>query len=906
MEKSLFRYIWTHSKRDQLIVCAVVLASQPFYFASLDLPRQIVNQAIQGEAFREGQATAPFLKLDLHFPNWLGGQSFHIFDGFEVGRIGLLLGLSCLFLFFVIINGAFKYWINVAKGVLGERMLRRMRFDLFSMVLRFTPEALRTVKSSETATIIKDEVEPVGGFIGDAFITPIFLGMQALTALFFIIVQNLWLGLMAIAVVGIQFTVIPYLRRELLRLGKQRQLASRELAGRIGEVLDGIEAVHVHNAYGWEKAEIGHRLFRLFDLRVQIYNRKFIVKFLNNFLSQLTPFFFYAVGGYFAIRGTLDIGQLVAVIGAYRELPPPLKELIDWDQQRLDVQVKYDQVTEHFAEERLLPLLTARGGQEQDDEPLTGLLQAEELRVSDAHGGMVLDGASFEIMLPAKVAIISSGGGGAGVLARILARRTNGFSGRIRIGERELHQIPLTVAGHRLAYVGIDPILFPGTIRDNLIYGLRRRPPGQTGTSTREESRRVLEARRTGNPVESIGDQWIDYAQVGAKDADDLDHILVTLLNKLGMGGEIYLFGLAGWIVPDQEPELAERIVEARHRLRETFQAEGMAGLVDPFDPESYNDQTTIAENLLFGVPKTDEFRGRNLAYNPDFRDAIERAGLSDDLVHMGLQIAETMTEIFQGLPPGHSLFEQFSFIGAEELTEFEAILRKHSRSDAALSKEERAKLLSLPLAYIEPRHRLGLLDDHLKLLLVHARRLVREMLQTADADGVEFYDPEKICAAAPLRDNLLFGRISYRVANAQARVAEAVSTVVRDMDLLEDIERIGLDHQVGTAGRLLTPQERACVNLARCLVKRPDILVLDGALSAFDEARSQKMIEVLFELSEGRSLFMVLPNDRQASGFDVLMRFRDGQVVTETRNAPARRAETPAPDTQPIAGEVA
>ena len=143
-----------------------------------------------------------------------------IFEGFQVGRLGLLFGLSSLFLFFVIVNGAFKYWINVAKGVLGERMLRRMRFDLFSMVLRFTPEALRTVKSSETATIIKDEVEPIGGFIGDAFITPIFLGMQAITALVFIMVQNAWLGLMALAVIAIQFTIIPRLRRELLQARK--------------------------------------------------------------------------------------------------------------------------------------------------------------------------------------------------------------------------------------------------------------------------------------------------------------------------------------------------------------------------------------------------------------------------------------------------------------------------------------------------------------------------------------------------------------------------------------------------------------------------------------------------------------------------------------------------------------
>ena len=30
--------------------------------------------------------------------------------------------------------------------------------------------------------MIKDEVEPLGGFIGDAFVQPVFLGGQALTA----------------------------------------------------------------------------------------------------------------------------------------------------------------------------------------------------------------------------------------------------------------------------------------------------------------------------------------------------------------------------------------------------------------------------------------------------------------------------------------------------------------------------------------------------------------------------------------------------------------------------------------------------------------------------------------------------------------------------------------------------
>jgi putative ABC transport system ATP-binding protein len=419
--------------------------------------------------------------------------------------------------------------------------------------------------------------------------------------------------------------------------------------------------------------------------------------------------------------------------------------------------------------------------------------------------------------------------------------------------------------------------------------------------------RRIAEAIRTGNPVESIADQWIDYERVGAQNEADLDRILLDLLNRVGMGDTIYLFGLAGRIDPERHPTLAERLVEARQRLRETFQTNGMADLVEPFDPVRYNTQATIAENLLFGVPVSDEFRGRNLAENAQFRSAIDRAGLTDDLVGMGLQIAETMTEIFEGLPPGHSLFEQFSFIGAEELTEFGAMLRRQARGNANLKREDRTRLLSLPLAYIEARHRLGLLDDRMMSRIVEARGLVREVLEKMDAAGVEFYDPERVCAAAPLRDNLLFGRISYQVANSRVRVAEAIAAIVRELDLLEDVERIGLDHQVGTAGRLLSAQERASVNLVRCLVKRPDILVIDGALAPFDEARGQQLLGLLLELFEQQSLFMVLPNDRQAGDFDVQMRFRDGQIITQKTAEPAPRAPSPEPEAaQRVAGEVA
>ena len=178
-----------------------------------------------------------------------------------------------------------------------------MRYDLFSQLMRFRPEDIRAVKPAEVASMIKDEVEPIGGFVGDAFIQPVFLLSQALTALVFIMVQSVWLGSIALAIVILQAIIIPILRKEQLRLGRERQIASRQLAGRIGEIVDAGPTIQGHGATIYVQSDIAGRLGRLFDIRYALYKRKFAVKFLNNLLAQITPFFFYAVGGYLRAAG---------------------------------------------------------------------------------------------------------------------------------------------------------------------------------------------------------------------------------------------------------------------------------------------------------------------------------------------------------------------------------------------------------------------------------------------------------------------------------------------------------------------------------------------------------------------------------------------------------------------------
>ena len=49
MEPTLTRFIWRFSKRDQIAVLALTLASFPLLYLTLELPKIIINDALSGE-----------------------------------------------------------------------------------------------------------------------------------------------------------------------------------------------------------------------------------------------------------------------------------------------------------------------------------------------------------------------------------------------------------------------------------------------------------------------------------------------------------------------------------------------------------------------------------------------------------------------------------------------------------------------------------------------------------------------------------------------------------------------------------------------------------------------------------------------------------------------------------------
>ena len=260
--------------------------------------------------------------------------------------------------------------------------------------------------------MITSEVEPLGGFIGDAFAQPAFQGGTLLTILIFMFAQDVVLGIAAVALYPLQVYLIPKLQRQVNALAKERVRTVRRLADKIGETVSAIEEVHANDTSELHRADFSRWVGTIYGIRLKIYRKKFFIKFLNNFIAQLTPFFFYSIGGYLVITGRLTFGALVAVLSAYKDLSSPWKELLDWYQQKEDARVKYDQLVEQFRPTGILPEKLQIPA-ESPATRLHGTVVARNVTLQDEGGIMRVDGVSFHFENKERVALVGGAGSGA-------------------------------------------------------------------------------------------------------------------------------------------------------------------------------------------------------------------------------------------------------------------------------------------------------------------------------------------------------------------------------------------------------------------------------------------------------------------------------------------------------------
>ena len=309
----LFGFIFRYSASAQLGLSVLALFTLPVTYMMLELPKRIINGAISFGP------TGDF--------RWAFAE--------HLDKIDYLLLLCAIYLLMLTTSSVLKFVLNNQMGLIAERLLRRIR------LITIREQKILSKQDSTRIPVITQEVEPVCSFAGDAFIVPLLNGGTLVTIITFMMLQNVVLGAAAVSLLPIQLIVIPRLQRKVNRYVRERISVVRELSNNLQEKND-----------LQERKAIRDQIRQLHDIRVRMFRIKFFMKSLNNFIMNLTPFFFYTIGGYLVLEDHLSLGALVASLASYKDLAPAIRELFKYYQRNQDAKYRYVEVRNYLYQAR--------------------------------------------------------------------------------------------------------------------------------------------------------------------------------------------------------------------------------------------------------------------------------------------------------------------------------------------------------------------------------------------------------------------------------------------------------------------------------------------------------------------------------------------------------------------------
>ena len=852
IEPTLFGFIWRYSRRDQLVLLVVTACLFPLLYLTLELPKRIINDAI-------------------------GAQTDRVdFWGMEFSQVGFLALLCGAFLVAVTAHGLVKMRINTMKGVLAERMLRRFRFQLIARILRFPQPYFERVSQGELVSMVTSESEPMGGLMGDAISQPVLQAGQMLTILGFLFVQSVWFGLAACALIPLQAWLIPRMQRQINQLNKARIREVRVLAADIGESAAGASALRANFGWRYRLAGISHQLGRLFVIRFEIYQKKFFMKFVNNFIGQLTPFFFFSVGGYLVLQGAVSLGALVAALAAYKDLSSPWKELLAYYNQVQDMSLRWETVTERFAPAGMMDEALFDGAPEELPR-LTGDIVLDRVTVRDADGNAVLEDLKATLPGGKVIAIAAPSDEDRRALAEVLTREVLPVSGQVTIGGQPLRGLHHAVIAARIGHASSRPLLFQGSFGDNVMMPVRTRPMGAAlDPAALEES---LRAGNSGDPFDT---DWTDPAAAGVADAEALRRWWLSLIEGMGPANALFRRGLEQRFDAARYPALADTLVALRERIRFAVREAGLDRHVHLFDWDHYNPSLPVAENLLFATPRR-TITPEVLASESDLLGQIRAMNLDAPLVALSLDVIDMLRRTFGLDGIDHPLFQNLGLDGETYAAALDLAETTRRTGADTLTEAELGALLTVPLRVSAEQIGPAFTDDIKQRILTLRHRHAQRLLESLP----DLFAPLDAATFAPgmtVLENAMFGTVGQDAGGRLDDLRKLVAQVIVDSGAQDDLVQLIYDMPVALSGANLPALFAEPLALSRATIKRPDVLILDDALRSYGMETRASVHRNLRRLMPETTLIYLADSVEDESPFDAVFHLRQGRLQSEER----------------------
>ncbi|MEO0823548.1 MAG: cyclic nucleotide-binding domain-containing protein, partial [Pseudomonadota bacterium] len=597
------------------------------------------------------------------------------------------------------------------------------------------------------------------------------------------------------------------------------------------------------------------------------------MKFLNNFINQLTPFFFYAIGGYLVIKGDMTLGALVAALGAFKDLSAPWKSLLTYYNQLQDMSLRYQTIVEQFEmpDNLRAELLDGRPA---ETPSFAGPVALENVTVLSEDGTPILDALSLEIPAGALAAVQCADPLERDALVQTLSRLHLPAAGRITVNGHDLAAQHQEVIARRIGLVRDTAMLFDGTVGFNFTSAIRLAPPPREQWSE-EMLARALEAETVGNCPDPTALSWIDPALAGTADIDGLKAWWLETIEMMGTDGALVRRALDARIDAEEDAELAAGILALRPAFLEALSEAGLAKHIEPFDPKRFHTGLTIFENLLFAVPA--ERGAVQEEAHEIVAEALERLGYTASFRLLALRLLRSLDRVFADVGPGHPVFRRLP-IAADGFQRLAAVYRD---SEAVQSRELERLLETVSFSFSAREFPEGV-DDQTRDAITRIRCAHGAALRDALGARVSPLVPDAFIAGLTVFQNAIFGKFVGST-EAENSAKQMLADRLEAAGLKGDATITVTEVETGLGGSAMPANARERIAFIRAVLKRPDVLILDRAFVNQEPAQRDRVIQGTKRLLPGVTVIVVEPAIPNPEAYDVVHRIAEGRLVGET-----------------------
>jgi len=388
-----------------------------------------------------------------------------------------------------VLESLFEYWFGVLWRNLAQNAQHELRMDAYEHIQNLEMQWFSGQTTGGLMAIMNDDVNQLERFLDQG-------ANDLLQVATTVIVVGGVMFLLAPTVAIYAILPIPIIvggsflfqRRIGVRYAKVRKEVG-DLNALLNNNLSGITTIKSFTAEEREVERVGgasrsyrdanRDAIRLSASFVPLIRMAILFAFTANML----------VGGWLALEGSLSIGAYSIIVFITQRLLWPLTRL----GQTFDLYQRAMASTD-----RVLNLLDTPIGLVEGDIELgeaKGEIAFDSVEFSYPERESVLSGVSLDIKAGETIGLVGSTGSGKTTLVGLLLRFHDPLQGSVSLDGNDVRELKLDSLRGSISLVSQNTTLFPGTIRDNILYG---RP-----SATEEE---VLEAARIAEATNFINE----------------------------------------------------------------------------------------------------------------------------------------------------------------------------------------------------------------------------------------------------------------------------------------------------------------------------------------------------------------------------------------------------------------